>query len=113
MKFIDAPIGERVVMVEAMNDDRSNEVRHTHYERREGVATFSPKYCLAFSLRLIQGTTGCVPRVDTGENRIITEVHGSVEVVLASSLVAWPERQPEIDELTQLRSDLAAAQLDD
>jgi hypothetical protein len=84
MRFHEAGIGVRVAVTEEMNDERSREVRCTYYERREGIAIFSPKFLPAYRLRTIQGGIDDeTPRFDTGEHRTATEVPRTLQVGLA------------------------------
>lgn len=90
MKFSEVLIGQLVALVEPMDDERSNEVRCTFYERREGVAVFSVKFLTAYRIRTIQGTINSnTPRFDTGLHRTETEVPAALPVVLASECPWW------------------------
>ena len=99
MKLSEAPIGLRVAMVESMADARSNEIRHTFYERREGEAKFTTNpdkptaFVTAYHLRTVQGEAGEHPRFDTGEIHVACEVDGRIEVVDAAMLMVGASKR--------------------
>lgn len=82
MKMFEAPIGQRVALVEKMD----LETRWIHYERRDGIASFNSNpdkpttYVPVYRLRTVQGIPGEVPRYDSGEIRIETEIDGRISV---------------------------------
>ena len=82
MKLSEAVIGQRVVVIEPIED----EFRWRHFERIEGVAKFSAKYVCVKSLRTVQGRLGMKPRWDSGEKEILSEMPASTPVVDASTI---------------------------
>jgi hypothetical protein len=87
-KLSDALIGQRVVVVEPIE----NEVRWKHYERIEGHATFRHDYLPVRSLRAVQGRPGRKPRWDSGELSNLSEMPAAALVVDAKEINhAWTE----------------------
>jgi hypothetical protein len=99
MKFQDVPIGQRVVLIEKVGEPNGDcEIRHTHYERAEGVARYFPKRNVpAFRLRMTQGILGEKPRYDGGELRIATETHKLLPVELwEGGPPSWDDAEDQI-----------------
>jgi hypothetical protein len=76
-KLSDARIGQRVVIVEPIED----EVRWKHLERRDGAATYRADYVPVVVLRAVQGRAGQKPRWDSGELRNASEMPGRLLVI--------------------------------